>query len=451
MHLRAVALIGAIVLSAALPCGAPTILGFYTPACDTFGNLLPPPGGVAGAVDQSVEYYARSPLNLPLAHGFPPFVWATFTDGLYIPTSFDIITMQDAMGLIGYLKLHARALAGRGGNATAALEAAIFLGDYLTSWTLTPAAGAWANISRSTGLNIEWPLITASQGDITFGLNCIETDRVAMTGFALLKLFEVVPDARYLTQAVRSARVLAAKQVAGNATDAPWPFRVDAVTGAFLNGHKNGESAFPLRLFRALAAAPYSMAEFSAPAERLWAWVRDFQLPTAIPNVSKADALFVNFFEDRETTLDNNRNSWTAMELARLLVEEREALDIDWRAHVEDIFSYALALFGHASGVGNATIMGEQDDDNKPWGGANSKLAGVASKYACAGGPAWYGALGRLNANHMAHYTDPADGCRSAEAYLVNAAPTRGGWTEDGWLDVLHNLVDYLDAEDGVC
>jgi len=184
--------------------------------------------------------------------------------------------MQDAMGLLGYLKLHARARAGRGGNATAALAAAVFLGDYLAAYTLTPSVGAWANVSRSTGLNFEWPLTTAAQGDAAFGLECIETDRVAMTAFALLKLYEVVPDARYLAQALRSARVLAATQAAGNATDAPWPFRVNAVTGAFLNGRKNGESAFPLRLFRALAAPPYALAEFAAPAARLWAWVRDF-------------------------------------------------------------------------------------------------------------------------------------------------------------------------------
>lgn len=438
--------------TAPLPCGAPTILGFYTPQCDANGLLLPPPGGVQGAVDHSVQYYALSPRDLPLAHGFPPFVWATFTAGDYIPTSLDIIAgMQDGMGLIGYLKYYARAKAGRGGNATAALDAAIFLGDYLSLWSLTPSQGVWSNVTRSTGINLEWPLFSSSQGDANFGINCIETDRVGMTGYALLKLYEVVPNSRYLTQAIHSARVLAATQVDGNATDAPWPFRVDAVTGAFLNGHKNGESAFPLRLFRALAAPPYSLSEFIQPANRLWAWVRDFQLPTARANVTPAESLFVNFFEDRTTALDNNRNSWTALELARLLIDEREALDPDWMAHVEDIFSYTLALFGHPTNIGNATIMGEQDDDNKPWGGANSKLGGVASKYGCAGGPAFFSEIGKLNAYHIAYFTDPTDGCRSANAYDVNVAPTRGGWTEDAWLDVLHNLVDHLEAVDGIC
>ena len=456
---RALALLLALPAASAAPCAgnaSTARVGFYAPTCDADGQLLPPAafGSIMASVDAAVAYIAKSPLDLPLSHGFPPFVWATFTADFYLPTSLDIIAgMQDGMGLLGYLKLMRRIKAGRGGasNATAALEAAVFLGDYLTLWTNTPATGVWANVTRSTGLNIEWPLFTASQGDIDFGINCIETDRVGMAGFALLKLYEATGTQRYKDQALHNARVLAATQAAGNATHAPWPFRVDSVSGAFLNGNKNGESVFPLRLFRALAAAPYNMAEFTASAASLWAWILNYQLPTATPTITPAAALFVNFFEDRTTTLDNNRNSWTALELARYLIEQRDTgLDPSWRAHVDSIFIYALTLFGYASPVGNVTLMGEQDDDRKGWGGASSKLGGVATMYACAGGPAWLGAVGVRNANHMAYYTD-VDGCRSAQAYEVGAVPERGGWTEDAWLDVMHNLVDAAEAADGFC
>lgn len=37
------------------------------------------------------------------------------------------------------------------------------------------------------------------------------------------------------------------------------------------------------------------------------------------------------------------------------------------------------------------------------------------------------------------------------QAYLVNSRPSRGGWTEDAWLDVLGNVIDALDANDGIC
>jgi hypothetical protein len=337
-------------------------LGFFPPVCDADGNLLPPAHfqSVQAAMDASVGFYSRSPLDLPLSHGLPPFVWATFTTGFYVPSSFDIIAgMQNGMGLLGYAKYIARARAGRGGNASQALAGALALGEYLVRWANTPAAGVWANVTRSTGLNFEWPLSTAAQGDAAFGVNCIETDRLGIAGVGLLELHQATggADPRFLAQALRNARVLAATQADGNATHAPWPFRVDAVTGAFLNGHKNGDSGMPLRLFRARARAPYGLAEFYAPAARLWAWVRDFQLPTARVNATPAEGLFVNFFEDRETTLDNNRNSWTALELARTLIEARaQGLDSDWRRHVQALLDYALGLFGYPSGVGNTTL-----------------------------------------------------------------------------------------------
>jgi hypothetical protein len=148
MALRAALAAAAASLAAAVPCpGTVTVLGFHAPECDAAGNLAPPAafGSVQAAVDASVAYYGASPLDLPDSHGFPPYVWATFTDGAYIPTSFDIIAgFQDGLAVLGYVKLARRAAAGRGGNATEALRAAAFHADYLMNWTLTPPAGAWS-------------------------------------------------------------------------------------------------------------------------------------------------------------------------------------------------------------------------------------------------------------------------------------------------------------------
>jgi hypothetical protein len=183
-----------------------------------------------------------------------------------------------------------------------------------------------------------------------------------ITGYAFLQLYEVAPSLpnapRYLAKAIHHARVLAATQVPGDSQHAPWPFRVDSISGKFLNGRKNGDSVFPLRLFRSLAAPPYNLTEFAAPASSLYHWIVTYQLPTANANVTTEAALFVNFFEDRTTLLDNNRNSWTAMELARYLIEERDSLDLAWMQHVESIVAYSLALFGAASGVANVTLLG---------------------------------------------------------------------------------------------
>jgi hypothetical protein len=44
-------------------------------------------------------------------------------------------------------------------------------------------------VTRSTGINTEWPLLTASQRDLEFGIETIETDKVALSGYALLMLY----------------------------------------------------------------------------------------------------------------------------------------------------------------------------------------------------------------------------------------------------------------------
>jgi hypothetical protein len=53
----------------------------------------------------------------------------------------------------------------------------------------TPSRGVWSSVTRSTGINTEWPLLTASQRDLEFGIETIETDKVALSGYALLMLY----------------------------------------------------------------------------------------------------------------------------------------------------------------------------------------------------------------------------------------------------------------------
>ena len=81
-------------------------------------------------------------------------------------------------------------------------------------------------------------------------------------------------------------------------------------------------------------------------------------MPTADPALTGNQSLFVNFFEDKDATADNNRNSWTALELARYLIEQRDAgLDPLWRTHVDALLNYALTLFSSHPGLGNATLV----------------------------------------------------------------------------------------------
>ena len=310
---------------------------------------------------------------------------------------------------------------------------------------------SWPRVPRSTGIRLEYPLKCASSYDVLFGCHTIEPDKVAIAAYALFRYHQLTGDKVALDVALNSAAVLAAAQGDGNATHAPWPFRVDAADGAAVNGRKNGDSAFPLRLFSALVQAGHE--EFRDNLSRLWSWVVDVQLASL--NVSNHSSpeygnQFVNFHEDIEAGDDSNRNSWTALELARFLIESRASGHVpDWRERAVQLVDYSLLLFGHSQ-VGNTTIMGEQDRDHKAWGGANSKLSAVLLMLACAG-ETRYQQIGLNNAMWMAYFVDPSDGCPAAASFTVNASTERGGWQQDAHTDVVHNLVDALNAMEGKC
>jgi len=415
-------------------------------------------GSIDKALSLSAGYYARSPLSL--SHGLPTFAWATYADGAYIPQSFDAVAgMSDGVGIVSYLKLASRALRkGDTALASISIKGATALGDYLTLYSNTPKVGVWGGVTRSTGNNFEWPFATASQGDRQYGgPNAIQPDKVALAGWALLLLSQApgydnsTAAKRYLDQALSNGEALLRTRGLGNATHAPWAFRVDYVTGQGVNGWKSGNVVYAVRLFWGLGLA-LGRQDFKSAGDDLWDWVVKFQIPTASPTISGAGSLFVNFFEDMNAAPDTNRVSWTILELARFIIEHRaEGILPQWEPIVLELFNTALSLLGYSTGVGNVTLVGEQDTDKRGWGGAGSKLGGVASLFACAGGPPFFMVMGRNNANWMAHFTDPVDGARTDHTYGAGFLPLRGGWTEDAWLDPLANLVDALDSQDGIC
>jgi hypothetical protein len=253
-------------------------------------------------------------------------------------------------------------------------------------------------VPRSTGIRLEFPLKCASSYDLLFGCDTIEPDKVAIAAYALFRYHQVTGDSPALRAALHSAAVLAAAQGDGNSTHAPWAFRVNAADARAANGFKSGDSAFPLRLFSALVQAGYS--NFAPNLSRLWAWVVQVQLQSlSAANHSSRDYgnQFVNFHEDIDAGDDSNRNSWSALELARFLIESRASGALpDWYDRVQQLVGFSLELFSHPNQIGNTTIMGEQDRDHKAWGGANSKLGAVLLMLDCAG----YGAHYQMGLNN---------------------------------------------------
>ena len=407
----------------AIPTSAQTI-GNHPVVYDAHGILLPWTSW-RDALEREVKWY----LKCPLTNGYPNFVVMTFMDGSYNPrkdrTDF-IPAMQNGMGILSYLKYHAW----NGRKNPRVLAIARAMGDFLVKENLTPDEGKYPRFPRSTGIRFKFPQPSdcGSQSDQPYE---IQPDKGGIAGSALLMLYEETKEERYLAQALQTARVLAANM--GEVTDkkSPWPFRADYRTGA-PRGDVASNQSFNLRLFDKLIELGY--AEFKAPRDRLWSWIKNVQ----IPNAKKDGMLWVQFFEDYAMT--TNRNSWAPLNTVRYLCEKQDALDLDWEQDAHLLIEFVNKRFTSIhSGV---LVCGEQDDDINPWGGAVSTYGGVLAVYSKATGSDEFKGLAWQVMNYALYATDD-DGCPSEAVWK---GKRRGGWQEDAHTDKLHNFVDAMNA-----
>jgi hypothetical protein len=294
---------------------------------------------------------------------------ATFLDGNWIPhpnRTDTIPSTQNGMGILSYLKFRQFC----GGEDTVYLNTAASMGEYLLKEALTPQSGRYPAFTRSTGSRDQFPLSAdcGSQADRPYE---IEPDKGGSAGYALMLLSEAGRERRCLEQALHNARVLAANQADADARSSPWPFRADYRNGEG-RGDVSGNMSYILRLCDGLLARGYE--EFSGPRQSLWNWILRYEIPSA----STDGGLFAQFFEDHDTP--TNRSAWAPLNLARCLLEKREVLDPEWRAHSGALVDFVRRPFTHSEfGI---TVRHEQDEDEQAWGGINSTYGAVLALYA---------------------------------------------------------------------
>ncbi len=376
------------------------------------------------ALNREMNWY----LACPIENGYPRFVYTTFMDGDYEPIArrMDFIpSMQDGMGIISYLKYYAWS----GRTNPKILQFARYMGDYLVKESLTPDTGKYPRFTRSTGIRAKFPQPAdcGTQADKPYE---IEPDKGGIAGYALLLLYKETKEMKYLDQALQNARVLAANMGTGDAERSPWPFRVDYRTGEF-RFPVAANMSFNLRLFDKLIEHGHS--EFQEPRAKLWNWIKKDQIPSA----AKDGSLWVQFFEDHAEP--DNRNAWSPLNLARYLVEKKEALDSDWASDAKTLIDFTIRNFTSIrSGV---PVCGEQTYDKEPWGGILSTYGAVLAMYSAATGSDEYKALAREALNY-ALYAINDDGCPRENSVRAG----RGGWQEDAHTDKIHNFVDAMTA-----
>lgn len=422
-HMLCVAAVAACAPAISNPTSKPEMIAGHVAKLDAQGHLLPWISWRV-AIDREMRFYERARAD----HGYPIFVTTTFVDGQWqaMPERSDTIpATQNAMGILSYLKYDAY----RGGHEAKALAIARQMGDYLLKESLTPDTGKYPRFPHSTGRRDQFPLPSdsGSQADHPYE---IEPDKGGVSGYALALLSDATKDPEYFDQALHNARVLAANQRPGDPTHSPWPFRADHRSGA-ARGAISSDMTYILRLYDVLIARGYT--EFEPNRAALWQWIKTQQIASAETD----GARFAQFFEDHDTP--SNRNAWAPLNLARYLLEKREALDPQWRADTATLIAFVQKNFTHQEfGV---TVCHEQDEDHDAWGGVNSTYGAVLAMYA----KAIHSTALADQAREALNFTEYAIDEKGRPRDLVKH-DALGGWQEDAHTDVIHNYMDALTA-----
>jgi hypothetical protein len=236
--------------------------------------------------------------------------------------------------------------------------------DYQLRYGTSPAGWAWPRV----------PFPSSCAGERTYG-RClaglprrfyggIEPDKVGMLGLGYLQFYELTGGRRYLDAAIAAANALASRVRTGDATHTPWPFRINARTGAVLGGAQfGGLVVAPVRLFDELLEIGAGNTGAYARARTIaWTWMLNHQLNRSSPAWNK----WSGFYEDVPYN-PRSLNQATPTLTARYLLsnDNPEALDPSWDADAAQLLRWVRTSFGRGPFIG-AWGIDEQSAPGKP-------------------------------------------------------------------------------------
>jgi hypothetical protein len=324
--------------------------------------------------------------------------------------------------------------------------------DYQLEHGMTPAGFAWPNVPYASSD----PFETEYRGSVLWekrgdGLYGIEPDKTGELGYAFLQFYKITGEEKYLQAALHCADALAkhvrepvAWQESGHGEHediiidrSPWPFRVNAQTGAIIDAYCSNVLE-PVKLLKELLRLKDRIALFAGQeaayrraANIAWSWLfsRNGPLRTFIWN---------GFFEDvvSDSTL-SNRVQITPVELAKyfsLHGEEETGADVD--IHVPALLYYALSAF-KTEGM---DAMNEQLWCYSAMGSHTARFGA-----ACA---LWFERSGEERFRDMAfRYLNMASYMTHDNGVVSTGLNYTGGaWFSDGYSDYIRHFLDAMAA-----
>ena len=252
--------------------------------------------------------------------------------------------------------------------------------DYHLTHGTTPANWAWSRV----------PFTSSCAGDHRYG-RClagmpkrfyggIEPDKVALLGLGYLHFYELSGERRFLRAAIDVGDALARHVRTGDAENTPWPFRVNARTGAVVQGARFGGTVVAsVGLFdELLQLGVGNAARYERARTLAWSWLLEHQLNPASPAWNR----WSGFYEDVAYN-PRSRNQVPPTLTAQYLLTQDDPAAVDslWRSHAESLLRWVRASFGRGPFRG-AWGIDEQRAPGKPGCCSPAGLGSTTSRWA---------------------------------------------------------------------
>lgn len=412
------------------PAGAASTLNGHPIAVDSSGRIIPwtsdPQRGFGEVVSLAWDYLQRRVPTDP-GTGKPAYFSQSYlnpdTQGMagwpHNPAGLYAMLVESALGYYAY--------SGDFGPVSVAESVARWQIEH----GLTAANAAWASVPYASGDAGSLTYGGASYGNtsgVGDGQGYIEPDKVGQLGYAWMQLFDQTGDARYRDAAIAAANALAGHVRSGTSTQSPWPFRVQAATGAVREDYC-ANVIDPIRLFDALLTNGLGdTAAYQRARTMAWSWLMTYPMTNNV---------WANYFEDVPVQGDlSNVTQMNALMTARYLLDHSEA-DPNWEGHVRGIIDWVERTFGETAY--GAEVIREQMAFPHVMGSHTSRYASVNALL--------YAKTGDLVAKDKAYYSlNWATYMARSDGVVIDGPTVNNQWFTDGYGDYVRHFMTALRA-----
>ena len=303
------------------------VLGYHTLVLDSQNKILPWYSPNANAYDRYLYQLWQWLPGVPNYNGQPMYYLSCgFRPGTPItPDTWENDWGERVPNFVEFARLY-YAYSGNTGPLTIAKG----MVDYALARGMTPAGYSWpymaygaanAGAPDINGDNVAW-----NQYDVLVDLS-------ADMGMSFYKMYLIDGTASYRTAAINMANTLASKIVAGSATNSPWPYVVNANTGATRSRYSSNWAG-ALTLFDLLIDhGEPNAAAYTTARTTLKNWILTYPMANGKWVDSHSDV-----FIDGNTNLSN-----TCKSNMNLYLLDNPSFDPNFQTHVPELLQWTEA------------------------------------------------------------------------------------------------------------